>query len=98
MVTGECKLPPIVASAAPPITTYTIDLNPADGFSFAWSGADCGTTAGSDTNTFVWSHGDESCKHTEEAHAGTQISLLISSDKFQARCSYISAASGTSND
>lgn len=91
---GECTLPPIVAVLSAPVTTYTIDL-PAGDFTFGWSGADCGTASGTDTNTYVWSHDDEDCEHAGEAHDGTPISLLIVTDKFEARCSYVSAASGT---
>ena len=96
-LTGECKLPPIVAVATPPTTTYTIDLPADGGFSFGWSGADCGGASGTETNTFVWTHGGddyEDCDHTEEAHPGTVISVLISSDKFEARCTFPGAASG----
>ncbi len=92
---GECTLPPIVAVLSAPITTYTIDLPGGGDFKFAWSGADCGTTAGDDTNTYVWSHGEEGCEHAGEPHPGTPISLLIVTEKFEARCSYVSAASGT---
>jgi hypothetical protein len=100
-LTGECRLPPIVAVAVLPVTTYTIDLPQSGGYSFAWSGADCGATSGETTNTYAWTHGGDlypDCDHTSATHEDTEITLLIKSAKFEAECSYFGGASGTNNN
>ena len=98
LIAGTCiapVIPAIVAVLTAPITTYTVDI-PADaGIHFLWSGWDCGSVTGSTSNTMVWNHGEEGCEHAGEAHPSTQIALLVASDAFEIRCTYLSAASGT---
>lgn len=96
----ECVMPKIVASAAPPVTTYTLSPEISTATHFAWSGADCGSVTGSTTNTMAWSHGSEDCEHAGEAHPASQITVLVtgnfpeSGTAFEMRCNYQSAASG----
>ncbi len=96
----QCVMPKIVASAAPPLTTYTLSPEIPSATSFGWSGADCGSVTGSTTSTMVWSHGEEGCEHAGEAHPGAQISVLVSGtfpvsgESYELRCTYRSAASG----
>ena len=99
---ANCVMPAIVASAAPPITTYTLSPELSGGaIQYAWSGADCGTATGSTSNTYVWSHGADDCEHAGEAHSDTEISVLVTKTSAEAgetielRCTYVSAASGT---
>lgn len=96
----ECVMPKIVASAAPPFTTYTLSPEIPSATFFAWSGADCGSITNSNTNTMVWNHGEEDCEHAGEAHPTTEISVFVSGtlpvsgESFELRCTYRSAASG----
>lgn len=96
----ECVMPAVVASAAPPITTYTLSPELPSATFFAWAGADCGSITGSTTSIMIWSHGSEECEHAGEAHPGTEISVLIAGDLpasggfYEIRCTYRSAASG----
>ena len=97
---AKCVMPKIVASAAPPFTTYTLSPEIPSATSFAWSGANCGSVTGSTTSTMVWNHGEEGCEHAGEAHPDAQISVLVSGtfpvsgESFELRCTYVSAASG----
>jgi hypothetical protein len=99
----ECVMPRISASAAPPITTYTLEPAPAAGLSsvqYQWSGADCGEVSGSTSSTMAWQHGGESCEHTTESHGGTMIAVFVSGaftasgKSFEMRCAYDGAGSG----
>lgn len=90
--------PRIVASAAPPITTYTLSPEVPSATHYAWSGADYGSVTGSTTNTVVWNHREDGCEHAGEAHPDTQITVLISAESFELRCKYRSAASGKGED
>ena len=93
-------MPKIVASAAPPLTTYTLSPEIPSATHFVWSGADCGSVTDSIKSTMVWDHGREGCEHAGEAHPGTEITALvngtfpISGESFELRCTYVSAASG----
>lgn len=101
-----CVMPRILASAAPPLTTYSLSPEFPAGVatSFGWSGADCGSVTGSTTSTMVWSHGDEDCEHAGVAHPTTEISVLVtgtlaaSGEAFELRCTYVSAASGQGSE
>lgn len=96
----KCTMPKIVASAAPPFTTYTLSPEVSTATHFAWSGADCGSVTGSTTSTMVWNHGEEGCEHAGEAHPNSEITVLVtgkfpeSGTAFEMRCNYRSAASG----
>ena len=90
---GVCR-DQIVAQAAPPITTYSVDT-PGDAGTFTWSGADCGFVTGSTTNSMVWNHGEEDCVSLGQAHPTTVITLVMVIDEIEWRCTYLSAASGT---
>ena len=97
---AECIMPSIVAAAAPPITVYTLSLDVGGEPRYAWFGANCGFTTGSDTKTYTWHHGEEDCEHQGEAHPDALISVLISgtlpdSGAYELQCEYRSAASGT---
>ena len=92
-LSGVCR-DQIVAQAAPPITTYSVDT-PGDAGTFTWSGADCGFVTGSTTNSMVWNHGEEDCVHLGQAHPTTVITLVMVIDEIEWRCTYLSAASGT---
>ncbi len=96
----ECGMPKIVASAAPPLTAYTLSPEISSATHFAWSGANCGSVTGSTTSTMVWDHDEEGCEHAGEAHPDAEISVLVngkfpvSGESFELRCNYRSAASG----
>lgn len=96
-----CLMPKIVASAAPPLTTYNISPDVPAATFYAWSGANCGSTSGTTTKTMVWNHGEEGCEHAGEAHPDATISLFmsgtfpLSGDPWELRCNYTGAASGT---
>ncbi len=92
-LSGVCR-DQIVAQAAAPITTYSVEV-PGDAGTFTWSGTDCGSVTGSTTNTTVWNHGEEDCVHVGEAHPTTMIELVMVIDEIEWRCTYLSAASGT---
>ena len=92
-LSGVCR-DQIVAQAATPITTYSVEV-PGDAGTFTWSGTDCGSVTGSTTNTFVWNHGEEDCVHVGEAHPTTVIELVMVIEEIEWRCTYVSAASGT---
>lgn len=96
----SCVMPQVVASGAPPLTTYTISPAVPSATFYVWSGATCGEVTGSTTRTMVWDHGQEGCDHGGEAHPEANISLLmagtfpISGEQYELRCTYTSAASG----
>ena len=100
----ECVLPAIVASAAPPLTTYTLSPEIPSATFFAWSGANCGSVTDSITSTMVWNHGQQGCEHAGEAHPDAEISVLVSGtfpvsgESFELRCTYVSAASGEGDE
>ena len=73
----ECVMPRVVASAAPPLTTYTLSPEIPSATFFAWSGANCGSVTGSTTSTMVWDHGQEGCEHGGEPHPDAEISVLV---------------------
>lgn len=91
----ECLMNPIVAVLMAPTTTYSVDVPADSDLGFVWSGADCGSVTGSDTNTMVWNHGEEDCEHAGEAHPETQISVLVVGRSVEVRCIYQGAGSGT---
>lgn len=101
---ADCDMPTIAASAAPPLTTYTLSpaIPEATGPSFAWSGANCGSVTGSTTSTMVWDHGSEDCWSGGVSQSDATISVLVvgtfpvSGDPFELRCNYTGAASGKS--
>ena len=93
-------MPKIVASAAPPLTTYTLSPEIPSATFFSWSGANCGSTTGITAKTMVWDHGGEGCEHAGLPHLDATISLFmtgtfpISGEVFELRCNYTGAASG----
>ena len=100
----SCVAPTIVASAAPPFTTYTLSpALPGTSNDYSWWGEDCGSVTGSSTPQLEWKHGDdESCIHTEEGHPYSVITLQVigtiaeTGTTFILRCDYYGAASGRS--
>ncbi len=95
-------IPPINALFVDSIstTTYSIDVDFADGYRFVWSGPNCGETTGIDLRTMIWVHGsddqDKVCEHAGEAHKGTIISVLVvATDGREWRCTIDGAATGT---
>ncbi len=101
---ANCLMPRVVANLTAPLTTYTLSPTlpdvAADGIWYEWTGADCGTTTGDNAAIYVWSHGDEDCRHFGESHPDTKILLVVSvtipdsGEKFELQCPYISAATG----
>lgn len=93
----ECVLvPPIVAKLDAPITVFSIDVEPDAGYSFVWSGPNCGSVTGTSFREMIWEHGDEDCEHAGETHDDVTISVLVvAKDGREWRCNYPGAASGT---
>ena len=94
-------MPRIVATLTAPLTTYQLSpALPDAGIEYRWTGADCGTTTGDTSATYVWSHGDENCEHAGEAHPNTTnlivaaVTIPDSGETFELVCPYISAATG----
>ena len=99
--TVDCVLvPPIEAKYDENYTTtYSIDVDPAAGYRFGWSGPNCGSTSGTDQPVMSWVHGDEDnkvCKHAVDEHEDAIISVLVvAPDGREWRCTRKGSATGT---
>jgi hypothetical protein len=99
--TVDCvTIPPIEAKYDENFTTtYSIDVDPAAGYRFAWSGPNCGSTSGTDQSVMSWVHGDdynEVCEHAVDDHKDAIISVLvIATDGREWRCNYPGSTTGT---
>lgn len=67
----DCVLiPPITAelfdTADVTWTRYTLDVDQDSGYTFAWSGTDCGTPRNTDSSAMFWYHSTDDCEHTTE--------------------------------
>lgn len=93
----DCVLvEPIQALLADGTTIYSVNVDPDSGYRFAWSGPDCGSTSALNASSMSWSHkDDEGCEHGGDIHKGTLITLTVTGDDFEVRCTYPGADTGT---
>lgn len=101
----KCIMPKIVATAAPPLTTYTLSPDiPGGAEFFTWSGANCGSVTGSSTSTMIWDHGALDCPHDSTGHPDATITILVtgtfplSDESYSLNCSFVGAESGEGPD
>lgn len=88
---------PITAVLNAPTTIYSVSASDPErhALTYAWSGANCGTSFGETSLFYVWVHEGEDCDHTTTAHPDAAIAVTVSDGVWKITCTYQGAASGT---
>lgn len=86
---------PVDSVLSPPMTIYTVlASDPERGaLTYAWSGANCGSTWGETSVFYAWTHEGDDCDHTTTAHPDATIAVTVSDGVWQVTCTYQGAAS-----